>query len=135
MIMHIISFCRLKLVFKRLNTQLNESTNQNSLLSPKLLSKQTNTSSDIQSMCKLFTKYIFLELDYRNASLQHCNRNEYYKNQMNRIIISHKNLLLKRFKHVLNGCMGILAMILELLRFLNLKTGITIPSLKLKEQI
>ena len=39
--------CKLKLVVKRLNTQLNEPTNQNSLLSPNLCSKHINTSSDI----------------------------------------------------------------------------------------
>ena len=50
-----------------------------------------------------------------------CPRNQFTKNQIDRINRSHKNLLLKKKKNqnVYNGRTGILVMIIELLRFLN----------------
>ena len=58
----------------------------------------------------------FLGLDI----VLYCLRNQYTKNQINRIIRSHKGLVLKKFKK--STCYGrtdILLVIIELLRFLN----------------
>ena len=69
----------------------------------KLQDKRTLTLVDRQTdgQKHYYTKHPYKVLDYKDAQLiAHnlvlcCPRNQYYKNQINRIITSHKNLLLK----------------------------------------